>query len=67
MSRLTATAPHRAAAALRHVLDLLADGQLDMPITELASLDDVPAAQQALAEGRGPAKSVAAVNPDGAS
>ena len=43
MSRLTATAP-RAVGALRHVLDLLADGQLDMPVTELASLDDVPAA-----------------------
>jgi hypothetical protein len=64
MSQLTATAPHRTVGALRHVLDLLADGQLDMPVAELASLDDVPAAQQALAEGRGPATCVAAVSPD---
>ena len=64
MSRLTATAPHHAAAALRHVLNLLADGHLDVPVTQLASLDDVPAAQQALAEGRGPVKCVAAAGSD---
>lgn len=65
MSRLTATAPHRAAAALRRVLTLLADGHLDIPVTELASLDDVPAAQQALAEGRGAVKYVAAADQGG--
>jgi NADPH2:quinone reductase len=60
MSRLTATDPDRAASALRHVLDLLARGQLDVSVTELASLDDVPAAHQTLAEGRGAGKFVAA-------
>ena len=39
---------HHVEGALRHVLDLLADGQLDMPVTELASLNDGRAAQEAL-------------------
>ena len=60
MSRLIATSPDRAANALRHVLDLLARGQLDTPVTELTSLEDVPAAHQMLAEGRGPGKFLAA-------
>jgi hypothetical protein len=44
---------------------LLADRHLDIPVAELASLDDVPGAQQALAEGRGAAKYVAAAGSDG--
>lgn len=59
MSRLTATAPERAAAALRHVVELIAAGQLDIPVTEVASLADVPAAHQLLADGRGSGKYVA--------
>jgi NADPH:quinone reductase len=60
MSRLTVTSPARAARALRRVLRLLADKKLDLAVTELGSLDDVPAAQQSLAEGRSPGKYVAA-------
>jgi NADPH:quinone reductase len=60
MSRLTAARPDRAASALRHVLDLLAQGRIDMSVTELASLDDVPAALQALADGRSAGKFVVA-------
>jgi NADPH2:quinone reductase len=58
MSRLTATAPQRTAEALRRVVELLATGQLDMPVTEVASLADVPAVHQLLADGRGSGKYV---------
>jgi NADPH2:quinone reductase len=57
MSRLTATAPRRAAAALRRVIELL-DAGLDIAVTELTSLQDVPAVHQRLAEGRGHGKYV---------
>lgn len=59
ISRLWAAAPHRASAGLRRVLDLIAEGQLDVPITEAGSLADVPAVHQSLAEGRGDGKYVA--------
>ncbi|MCW2943275.1 MAG: oxidoreductase [Actinomycetia bacterium] len=59
ISRLWATAPHRASAGLRRVLDLLAEGRLDIAITEVGSLADVPAVHQLLAEGRGDGKYVA--------
>ncbi|MFG1869106.1 quinone oxidoreductase family protein [Micromonospora arborensis] len=59
ISRLWATAPRRAAAGLRRVLDLIADGRLDIAITEVGSLADVPAVHQLLAEGRGDGKYVA--------
>ena len=59
ISRLWATAPHRAAAGLRRVLDLIAEGQLHIAITEVGSLADVPAVHQLLAEGRGDGKYVA--------
>ncbi|MQY28448.1 quinone oxidoreductase family protein [Nocardia aurantia] len=62
MSRLTATAPHRAAAALRRVLELVAAGQLSVPITTIESLDEVREAHQLLAEGRGTGKFVVAVD-----
>ena len=63
MSRLTATSPERAAAALRQVLGLLHDRRLDLTLTEIASLDSVPAAHQLLAEGRGTGKYVASLTP----
>ena len=56
--RLWATAPHRASAGLRRVLDLVAEGRLDIAITEVGSLADVPAVHQLLAEGRGDGKYV---------
>jgi NADPH:quinone reductase len=59
ISRLWATAPHRASAGLRRVLDLLAGGRLDIAITEVSSLAEVPAVHQLLAEGRGEGKYVA--------
>jgi NADPH:quinone reductase len=52
MRRLCATAPHRVSAGLRRVLGLIAEGQFDIAITEVGSLDDVPAVHQLLAEGR---------------
>lgn len=61
MSRLTATAPGRAADALRRVVDLLALGTLSIPVTVVGSLDEVPATHQLLADGRGSGKYVAAV------
>ena len=62
ITRLWATAPRRAAAALHRVLDLLGDGRLDLTVTEAASLADVPAIHQLLAEGRGSGKYVARLN-----
>jgi NADPH2:quinone reductase len=59
MSRLTATVPDRAAAALRRVLQLLAEGELDVAVTEVDSLGEAPAVHQLLAEGRGFGKYVA--------
>ncbi|WP_214410304.1 quinone oxidoreductase family protein [Sphaerisporangium fuscum] len=61
MSALSATAPERAAAALRRVLDLIAAGRLDVPVTEIGSLEEVPAVHQLLADGRGEGKYVARV------
>ena len=49
---LWANAPHRASAGLRRVLDLIADGRLDIAITEVGSLAETPA--RAAAAGRGP-------------
>jgi NADPH:quinone reductase len=59
ISRLWATAPHRASAGLRRILDLIAEGRLDIAITEVSSLTEVPAVHQLLAEGRGDGKYVA--------
>jgi NADPH:quinone reductase len=63
MSRLTAAAPARAAAALRRVLDLVAAGQLDLPVTAVVPLGQVPSIQQRLADGDGSGKYVAAIRP----
>jgi NADPH:quinone reductase len=59
ISRLWATAPHRASAGLRRVLDLITEDRLDIAITEVGSLADVPAVHQLLAEGCGDGKYVA--------
>jgi NADPH2:quinone reductase len=61
ISRLTASAPHRAAAGLRRVLELLAEGRLAPAISVLDRLEDVPATHQLLAEGRGVGKYVVAL------
>jgi NADPH:quinone reductase len=58
MRRLCATAPHRVSAGLHRVLGLIAEGQLDIAITEVGSLADVPAVHQLLAEGRNDGKYV---------
>jgi NADPH:quinone reductase len=58
ISRLWATAPHRASAGLRRVLDLITEGRLDIAITEVGSLAGVPAVHQLLAGGRGDGKYV---------
>jgi NADPH2:quinone reductase len=59
ISRLWATAPHRASAGLRRVLDLIAEGRMDIAVTEVSSLAEVPAVHQLLADGRGEGKYVA--------
>jgi NADPH2:quinone reductase len=59
ISRRWATAPRGASAALRRVLGLITEGRLDVAVTEVGSLADVPAVHQLLAEGRGDGKYVA--------
>jgi NADPH2:quinone reductase len=59
ISRLWATAPYRASAGLRRVLDLIAEGRMDIAVTEVSSLAEVPAVHQLLADGRGEGKYVA--------
>lgn len=63
MSRLTATAPERASAALRRVLDLLAVGTLCLSVTTVGSLEEVAAVHQLLADGRGSGKYVTSLAP----
>lgn len=58
MSRLTQTSPDIAAGALRRVVALLAEGQVDVMLTEIGSLEEVPAIHQLLADGRGTGKYV---------
>ncbi|MFC5665700.1 zinc-binding alcohol dehydrogenase family protein [Kitasatospora misakiensis] len=55
---LAATAPERLARAVRRVVDLLADGRLELPVTELPDLAAVPAAHDAMAERRATGKYV---------
>jgi NADPH:quinone reductase len=65
LSRLSASAPARVAAAMSSGLRLVADGQVELAVTEVGSLDQVPAVHQLLAEGRGRGKYVAVVNGPG--
>jgi NADPH:quinone reductase len=65
VSRLSASAPARVAAAMSSGLRLVADGQVELAVTEVGSLDQVPAVHQLLAEGRGRGKYVAVVNGPG--
>ncbi|WP_030238836.1 quinone oxidoreductase family protein [Streptomyces sp. NRRL S-350] len=58
---LAATAPDRLARAIRRVLDLLADGGLKLPVTELPGLAAVPAAHDAMEDGRATGKYVVRV------
>ncbi|PYC87636.1 oxidoreductase [Streptomyces tateyamensis] len=58
---LTVGAPARVARAISRVLDLLAAGRVDLPVTELAGLAEVPAAHDQLAAGRGVGKYVVRV------
>ncbi len=55
---LAAAAPHRVAAALRRTLALLAEGRLELPVTEVDSLAGVPAVHDLLAAGQGAGKYV---------
>jgi len=63
MSALTATAPDRVARALHRVLELLTDGSLHVPVTELGSLDDVATTHQLLADGQSRGKYVVRLTP----
>ncbi|KOV66222.1 quinone oxidoreductase family protein [Streptomyces sp. MMG1121] len=58
---LAAGAPAKVARAISQVLELLADGRLELPVTELGSLADVPAAHDLMATGAGIGKYVAQV------
>ena len=61
MSRLTTTSPQRVASALASVLGLLASGDLRISVTEVGSLEEVPAVHDRLAAGRGTGKYVARI------
>jgi NADPH:quinone reductase len=61
VSRLSVAAPATVAAAISSGLQLAADGHVELAVTEVGSLDQVPAVHQLLAEGRGRGKYVAAV------
>lgn len=58
ISRLAAATPAVAAEAIGRVLDLLARGTVDLPVSEIGSLSEVPAVHQLLAQGRGRGKYV---------
>ncbi|MER5641351.1 zinc-binding dehydrogenase [Kitasatospora sp. NPDC002227] len=58
---LTVGAPEKVARAVARVLALLAEGRLDVPVTELPGLSAAPAAHDLLAAGRGEGKYVVAV------
>jgi NADPH2:quinone reductase len=51
ISRLSVAAPDRVAAALRRVLDLIAEGRITTATHLVDGLDGVPAAHQRLADG----------------
>ncbi|WP_433435465.1 quinone oxidoreductase family protein [Nonomuraea sp. CA-141351] len=61
ITSLSRSAPERVAAALRRVLDLISAGRLDVAVTDIGSLTDVPAMHQLLADGSGSGKYVARI------
>ncbi len=58
---LVAAAPAKVANATSRVLHFLAEARLAFPLSELASLADVPAAHDLMAEGRATGKYVVRV------
>lgn len=58
LAALAAAAPDIVAGALRQVLAYLAAGELEIEVSTVHGLAGAPAAQQALAEGRGAGKQV---------
>jgi NADPH-dependent curcumin reductase CurA len=64
LAGLSRTAPALLAAGLRQAVRHLADGELDPAITLVEGLESVPAAQQALAEGRATGKQIVRVSDD---
>lgn len=62
LAALAATAPATVAEALQQVLDHLLADELDVEVTTVEGLTAAPAAQQALAEGRGNGKQVVRVD-----
>jgi NADPH2:quinone reductase len=61
LAALSAAAPQRVARAMSVALGHLGAGRVDVDVTVLDGLDGAPAAQQALAEGRGAGKYVVRV------
>lgn len=62
LQALSAAAPGLVRASLCHVLTLLDEGALSVPITYLPGLDAVPDAQQALADGHANGKYVVSLH-----
>ena len=62
LGRLSVAAPARVAKALSRVLDMVAAGHLEVTVTEVGSLAEVPEVHQLLSEGRGTGKYVAQPN-----
>jgi len=58
---LVSGAPSKVSAATRQVLDYLVAGALSLPVTEVASLDEVITAHDLLASGHGTGKYVARI------
>lgn len=63
ISRLTMTAPQRVTSTLGRVLGWLASRDLEIAVTEVGSLEDVPAVHDRLATGQGTGKYVARIAP----
>ncbi|TGB07180.1 zinc-binding alcohol dehydrogenase family protein [Streptomyces sp. MZ04] len=61
---LVAGAPHRVAAAIAKALALVAEGNLEVPVTELVDLADVPATHDLMAQGQGAGKYVVGLGRD---
>ena len=62
ISRLSRSAPHQVARALREVLDLLADGRLGLAVNVVDGLQEVPSTHDLLARGRSTGKHVIRVS-----